>query len=114
MRQAEAAGSDHRQFFLGTSILTLICLSFFSVKAEDAYRYYTWTVTNGTIYPLGVPQQVGFSISSHHAYIDVGRAPFVASMLICLSFSVFACIHAHLLHNFVGNSYQWTVPGPYN
>ncbi|XP_041005220.1 L-ascorbate oxidase homolog [Juglans microcarpa x Juglans regia] len=57
MRQAEAAGSDHRQFFLGTSILTLICLSVFSVKAEDAYRYYTWTVTNGTIYPLGVPQQ---------------------------------------------------------
>ncbi|XP_052206093.1 L-ascorbate oxidase homolog [Diospyros lotus] len=28
------------------------------VKAEDAYRYYTWTVTYGTASPLGVPQQV--------------------------------------------------------
>ena len=44
-------------FFLGT----LACLSAFWVNAEDAYRYYTWTVTYGTISPLGVPQQVGFS-----------------------------------------------------
>ncbi|KAL2531887.1 SKU5 similar 17 [Abeliophyllum distichum] len=28
------------------------------VKAEDAYKYYTWTVTYGTTSPLGVPQQV--------------------------------------------------------
>ncbi|KAJ9170753.1 hypothetical protein P3X46_018835 [Hevea brasiliensis] len=27
------------------------------VKAEDAYRYYTWTITHGTISPLGVPQK---------------------------------------------------------
>ncbi|KAG6729349.1 hypothetical protein I3842_01G024100 [Carya illinoinensis] len=28
------------------------------VKADDPYRYYTWTVTYGTLSPLGVPQQV--------------------------------------------------------
>ncbi|XP_062155624.1 L-ascorbate oxidase homolog [Alnus glutinosa] len=28
------------------------------VEADDPYRYYTWTVTYGTLYPLGVPQQV--------------------------------------------------------
>ncbi|KAF8406357.1 hypothetical protein HHK36_008444 [Tetracentron sinense] len=35
----------------------LACLSVSLVKAEDPYRYYTWTVTYGTISPLGVPQQ---------------------------------------------------------
>lgn len=28
------------------------------VKADDPYRYYTWTVSYGTLSPLGVPQQV--------------------------------------------------------
>lgn len=28
------------------------------VKADDPYRYYTWTVTYGNVFPLGVPQQV--------------------------------------------------------
>lgn len=28
------------------------------VKAEDTYKYFTWTATYGTLYPLGVPQQV--------------------------------------------------------
>ncbi|KAK4260052.1 hypothetical protein QN277_003224 [Acacia crassicarpa] len=28
------------------------------VKAEDAYKFYTWTVTYGTLSPLGTPQQV--------------------------------------------------------
>ena len=44
-------------------LLHLICgllavLSVSVVKADDPYRYYTWTVTYGTISPLGVPQQV--------------------------------------------------------
>jgi len=30
------------------------------VKAENPYRYFTWTVTYGTASPLGVPQQVCF------------------------------------------------------
>ncbi|XP_071711118.1 L-ascorbate oxidase homolog [Rutidosis leptorrhynchoides] len=38
-------------FIFGT-----LCLSV--VKAEDPYKYYTWTVTYGTASPLGVPQQV--------------------------------------------------------
>ncbi|XP_010255119.1 PREDICTED: L-ascorbate oxidase homolog isoform X2 [Nelumbo nucifera] len=36
----------------------LACLSVPLVKAEDPYKYYTWTVTYGKISPLGVPQQV--------------------------------------------------------
>ncbi|EXB37211.1 L-ascorbate oxidase-like protein [Morus notabilis] len=40
-------------FFLGT----LACLSAFYANAEDPYRYYTWTVTYGTISPLGVQQK---------------------------------------------------------
>uniref|UniRef100_A0A0A0KIA7 Uncharacterized protein n=1 Tax=Cucumis sativus TaxID=3659 RepID=A0A0A0KIA7_CUCSA len=33
-------------------------LSVSLVNAENPYRFYTWTVTYGTISPLGVPQQV--------------------------------------------------------
>lgn len=42
-------------------LLHLICvlLGVFLVNGEDPYKYYTWTVTYGTISPLGVPQQVG-------------------------------------------------------
>ncbi|KAL6273796.1 hypothetical protein ACE6H2_024488 [Prunus campanulata] len=44
-------------------LLHLVCgvLAVFSVavvKAEDPYKFYTWTVTYGTRSPLGVPQQV--------------------------------------------------------
>ncbi|PRQ47833.1 putative L-ascorbate oxidase [Rosa chinensis] len=35
-----------------------VVLSASLVKAEDPYKYYTWTVTYGTLSPLGVPQQV--------------------------------------------------------
>lgn len=41
-------------------ILAVICLVWFAfagVRTEDAYKYFTWTVTYGTIYPMGVPQQ---------------------------------------------------------
>ncbi|WJX60825.1 hypothetical protein P8452_45983 [Trifolium repens] len=46
-----------------TSLLSLLCLvlAFVSVslvQSEDAYKYYTWTVTYGTLSPLGTPQQV--------------------------------------------------------
>ncbi|GAB2279687.1 hypothetical protein Dimus_014329 [Dionaea muscipula] len=46
-----------------TSLFYLIAgiwavFSFSVVKADDPYRLYTWTVTYGTIAPLGVPQQV--------------------------------------------------------
>ncbi|KAF5451358.1 hypothetical protein F2P56_026471 [Juglans regia] len=37
-------------------ILAVLVVSL--VKADDPYRYYTWTVSYGTRSPLGVPQQV--------------------------------------------------------
>ncbi|XP_057529119.1 L-ascorbate oxidase homolog [Amaranthus tricolor] len=41
------------------TILGLIAfLNVFIVNADDPYRFFTWTVTYGTISPLGVPQQV--------------------------------------------------------
>lgn len=41
--------------FLGV----LACWSALSVIAEDPTLFFTWTITNGTIFPLGVPQEVG-------------------------------------------------------
>ncbi|KAF5752925.1 hypothetical protein HS088_TW01G00843 [Tripterygium wilfordii] len=41
------------QFVLGV----LVLLSGVLVEAEDAYRFYTWNVTYGTISPLGVPKR---------------------------------------------------------
>lgn len=41
-------------------ILAVICVVWITaagVRTEDAYKYFTWTVTYGTIYPMGVPQQ---------------------------------------------------------
>ncbi|KZV33180.1 L-ascorbate oxidase [Dorcoceras hygrometricum] len=35
----------------------LLSLFFAIVAAENPYRFFTWNVTYGTIYPLGVPQQ---------------------------------------------------------
>ncbi|KAK7363761.1 hypothetical protein VNO77_05916 [Canavalia gladiata] len=40
-----------------TSLILLITLPFTSVNCEDPYRYFTWKVTYGDIYPLGVKQQ---------------------------------------------------------
>lgn len=51
-----------------TGLLPLLCvavvalLSVSVVQAEDAYKYFTWTVTYGTLSPLGSPQQVSNSI----------------------------------------------------
>ncbi|KAB2617928.1 L-ascorbate oxidase-like protein [Pyrus ussuriensis x Pyrus communis] len=44
--------------FVHFSVGISVCLSSFcSINAEDPYLYYTWTVTYGTISPLGVPQK---------------------------------------------------------
>lgn len=43
-------------------LLVVLLLSFGSSNGEDPYRFYTWNVTYGDIYPLGVKQQVGFFI----------------------------------------------------
>lgn len=39
-------------------ILIVGLLSISMVKAEDPYKFFTWTVTYGTASPLGVPQQI--------------------------------------------------------
>ncbi|KAI4383393.1 hypothetical protein MLD38_009235 [Melastoma candidum] len=38
-------------------VFSFLCLVS-AVLADDPYRFYTWTATYGTAYPLGVPQQV--------------------------------------------------------
>lgn len=45
------AASIQLIFVLVVGILSVL-------KAEDPYKYYTWTVTYGTASPLGAPQQV--------------------------------------------------------
>ncbi|KAL7173585.1 hypothetical protein ACSBR2_032943 [Camellia fascicularis] len=47
-----------RSVLLLSIFVALDLLSVSIVKAEDAYRYFTWTVTYGTASPLGVAQQV--------------------------------------------------------
>lgn len=42
------------------SFIMLVFLLVTSVSGEDPYRFYTWNVTYGDIYPLGVKQQVLF------------------------------------------------------
>ncbi|KAG9135859.1 hypothetical protein Leryth_002568 [Lithospermum erythrorhizon] len=40
-------------------VFAILCIwSVYVVKAEDPYKYFTWTVTYGRASPLGVPQQV--------------------------------------------------------
>ncbi|EPS65321.1 hypothetical protein M569_09457, partial [Genlisea aurea] len=39
-------------------VLCFVGICGLTVRAEDAYKYFTWTVTYGKAFPLGVPQQV--------------------------------------------------------
>lgn len=39
-------------------VLVLLTLVWKSINGEDPYRFFTWNVTYGDIYPLGVKQQV--------------------------------------------------------
>lgn len=48
------------QFRLIWAVLAVCSVSV--VVAEDAYTFYTWTVTYGTASPLGVPQQVSSAV----------------------------------------------------
>lgn len=50
--------TSHRDAMAGTmSRLLLFLLASAFAMADDPYRYFTWTVTYGTITPLGLPQQ---------------------------------------------------------
>lgn len=43
-----------------TSLCIFVLLSSLlaAARAEDPYRFYTWNITFGDVYPLGVKQQV--------------------------------------------------------
>ncbi|XP_065875593.1 L-ascorbate oxidase homolog [Euphorbia lathyris] len=45
------------RLYICIGLLLLGLLSGFLVRAEDPYRFFTWTITYGTISPLGVPQK---------------------------------------------------------
>jgi hypothetical protein len=51
-----AAGASAVALLLGLQILCVL------VAGEDPYRLFTWNVTYGNIYPLGVKQQVSSCI----------------------------------------------------
>ncbi|KAJ9562315.1 hypothetical protein OSB04_007475 [Centaurea solstitialis] len=51
-------GEMEEKFMPHLIILIVGLLSISVVKAEDPYKFYTWTVTYGTASPLGVPQQI--------------------------------------------------------
>ncbi|CAA6667493.1 unnamed protein product [Spirodela intermedia] len=53
----------------------LACLSLFLVNAEDPYRFFTWTVTYGTISPLGLPQQSSNFVNLSIGYSDQWAVP---------------------------------------
>lgn len=40
--------------------LFLVALLVVNTVAESPYRFFEWNVTYGTIWPLGLPQKVGF------------------------------------------------------
>ncbi|KVI11369.1 hypothetical protein Ccrd_010221 [Cynara cardunculus var. scolymus] len=46
------------QRYITSSFLALVLLLFLSINGEDPYRFFTWNVSYGVIYPLGVKQQI--------------------------------------------------------
>jgi len=63
---------------LNIAALAVLCISVFgiAVVAEDPYRFFTWNVTYGDIYPLGVRQQV-FLSSYLACFIFAGSDSFI-------------------------------------
>ena len=49
------------------SLMLVALLLVECASGEDPYRFYTWNVTYGDIYPLGVKQQVFFPFSFFNA-----------------------------------------------
>ena len=54
-------------------LFTATCAVLFAAiaKAEDPYLFFNWNVTYGTIYPLGVPQQVCLIYYLRHHQYDL-------------------------------------------
>lgn len=46
-------------------VLVVVCF-IVAIDGEDPYRFFTWNVTYGDIYPLGVKQQVSTQLHSFH------------------------------------------------
>lgn len=65
--------------------VVLAALSVALVKADDPYRFYTWTVTSGTLSPLGVPQEVGVGLLLFLWYCESSIGFFVNVCLKVLS-----------------------------
>lgn len=53
------SGEPATTWYLCFAIVYIVAAG--SVGAEDPYRFFTWNVSYGDIYPLGVRQQVVFS-----------------------------------------------------
>ena len=76
---------------LAAAALLLASSLLLAARADDPYRFYTWNVTFGDIYPLGVKQEVRAP----------RLVPFVAALLLLLMLCSRerrrAIIHLHLL-----------------
>lgn len=55
-----------------------------NINGEDPYRFFTWNVTYGDIYPLGVKQQVLLFIYFSSMYLLSGLFLFSRLDFICL------------------------------
>ncbi len=86
------ADSMEKSVLLHVFVGVVALLGISLVTADDPYRYYTWTVTYGTLSPLGVPQQVGIVSNFGLLAKNVG-----------FGFLKFWCLI------FEGNPYQWPV-----
>lgn len=66
LRRFPCMASSHRPSSMA-SIQFLLCCSLVAILlalpagAEDPYKFFTWNVTYGDIWPLGVKQQVWLS-----------------------------------------------------
>lgn len=65
----------------------IACILFIDVNGENPYRYITWKVTYGDIYPLGVKQQVtylpSFFLSFFHVFWFLFRG-IICAFWVCL------------------------------
>lgn len=115
-------------FFVPSVLCVILAFwSVFPVKAEDAYRFYTWTVTYGTASPLGVPQQVSLVISIlaacvfFHRLYSIGQQQKRGKKVKILSVVLFSNVSINvyqtcrswisesLMFEFEGHSDQWSI-----
>lgn len=57
------------------------------ISGEDPYRFYTWNVTYGDIYPLGLKQQV-LCLSSLLLEKYAGKTIYLSKVFVSLTLSV--------------------------